>query len=173
MGGRSPKQFFRPFRPQFSLKLRAGPLPWIRHCVARGPAVYSDLWDVTVHYTCRNGERDSASKAAFCLLESGGEKETLPDSRQIFEVAAIRKILDESILFPLVKPTFWSAYIHLLITAISPGFETASWQHAAHAQQRPYLIGAESLSSTTKLSKPKKGSAGRVGERQFGTNVFS
>ena len=61
----------------------------------------------------------------------------------------------------------------LLITAIRPGFETVSWQHAAHAQQRSYLIGAESLSSTTKLSKPKKGSTGRVGERQFGTKDFS
>ena len=61
----------------------------------------------------------------------------------------------------------------LLITAIRPGFETVSWQHAAHAQQRSYLIGAESLSSTTKLSKPKKGSTGRVGERQFGTKDLS
>ena len=61
----------------------------------------------------------------------------------------------------------------LLITAIRPGFETVSWQHAAHAQQRSYLIGAESRSSTTKLSKPKKGSTGRVGERQFGTKDFS
>ena len=61
----------------------------------------------------------------------------------------------------------------LLITAIRPGFETVSRQHAAHAQQRSYLIGAESLSSTTKLSKPKKGSTGRVGERQFGTKDFS
>ena len=35
----SPKNFFRPFGPQFALKIEggrggpAGPLPWIRHCV--------------------------------------------------------------------------------------------------------------------------------------------
>ena len=52
--------------------------------------MYSDLWDVTVNYTCRNGERNPTNKAAFCLLESGGKREALPDSRQAFEVAAIQ-----------------------------------------------------------------------------------
>ena len=31
-----------------------------------------------------------ASRTSFCLLECGGEKEALPESRQTFEVAAAR-----------------------------------------------------------------------------------
>ena len=46
--------------------------------------------------------------------------------------------------------------------AIRPGFETVSSQHAARAQQRSYLFHAESLSTTPKSSKEKKGAAGRV-----------
>ena len=46
--------------------------------------------------------------------------------------------------------------------AIRPGFESVSRQHAAHAQQRFYSIQAESLSSTSRSSKQKKESAGRV-----------
>ena len=46
--------------------------------------------------------------------------------------------------------------------AIRPGFETVSSQHAALAQQRSYLFHAESLSTTPKSSKEKKGAAGRV-----------
>ena len=88
----SPKHFFGPYGLRFGLKIRTGPGPllWIRHCIARWLAVYSDLWDVTVNYTCWTGERDPASRASFCLLESGGEKETLHDSRQPFEVAAVQ-----------------------------------------------------------------------------------
>ena len=41
MGRRSQKNFFRPFGPQFGLKIRGGgppgPLPWIRHCSDHSP----------------------------------------------------------------------------------------------------------------------------------------
>ena len=42
------------------------------------------------------------------------------------------------------------------------GFETVSWQHAAHIQKRSYSIHAEPFSRTPKSSKQKKGSASRV-----------
>ena len=42
------------------------------------------------------------------------------------------------------------------------GFETVSWQHVPHIQQRSYSIQAEPFSRTPKLSKQKKGSASRV-----------
>ena len=47
-------------------------------------------------------------------------------------------------------------------TAIRPGFETTSQEHAAYAQQKSYSIHTESFSSTTKSSKRKKGSVGRL-----------
>ena len=50
----------------------------------------------------------------------------------------------------------WARYTKR--TAIRPGFETVSQQHAAHAQQRSYSGHAESFSSTPKSSKQKKGS---------------
>ena len=42
------------------------------------------------------------------------------------------------------------------------GFETVSWQRAAHIQKRSYSIHAEPFSRTPKSSKQKKGSASRV-----------
>ena len=42
------------------------------------------------------------------------------------------------------------------------GFETVSWQHAAHTQLRSISTHAESFSRTPKSSKQKKGSASRV-----------
>ena len=42
------------------------------------------------------------------------------------------------------------------------GFETVSWQHAAHIQKRSYSIHAEPFSRTPKSSKQKKSSASRV-----------
>ena len=42
------------------------------------------------------------------------------------------------------------------------GFETVSWQHAAHIQKGSYSIHAEPFSRTPKSSKQKKGSASRV-----------
>ena len=42
------------------------------------------------------------------------------------------------------------------------GFETVSWQHAAHIQNRSYSIHAEPFSRTPKSSKQKKGSASRM-----------
>ena len=49
----------------------------------------------------------------------------------------------------------WARYTKR--TAIRPGFETVSQQHAAHAQQRSYSGHAESFSNTPKSSKRKKG----------------
>ena len=49
----------------------------------------------------------------------------------------------------------WARYTKL--TAIRPGFETVSQQHAAHAQQRSYSGHAESFSNTPKSSKRKEG----------------
>ena len=51
-----------------------------------------------------------SSRVSFSLLEWGGEKEVLPESRQTFEVA-----VDLSTLFSLVKLAFFSASIRLLI----------------------------------------------------------
>ena len=57
-GGGLPKNFFRPFGPQFSLKIRGGgggpprPLPWIRHCINASRIIIA--WLVTHLYRAKH-----------------------------------------------------------------------------------------------------------------------
>ena len=53
---------------------------------------------------------------------------------------------------------------HTKRKAIRPRFETVSWQHAAHAQERSHSIHAESFSSMAKSGERKKYSVGRVSD---------
>ena len=91
-----------------------------------------------------------ASRAFFYLLDLGGEKEALPESRQTFEVTAaqtygqVNLVLSRQTVFffervhpfidkPIVITNPTVASTRLLL---KPGLETISSQHAAHAPQR-------------------------------------
>ena len=53
---------------------------------------------------------------------------------------------------------------HTKRKAIRTRFETVSWQHAAHAQERSYPIHAESFLRAAKSNKRKKGCISRLSD---------
>ena len=105
----------------------------------------------------------------FVLLSSEEEKRRIWLNRVKTLTSPQPKLLNQAILFSLVKLVFSSASIRLSINLWSftqpdvastlflrPGFQTIS------QQQRSYVLHAESFSSTPKSGKGKKRSASGV-----------
>ena len=125
-----------------------------------------------LEYLCVTLRQPASRRPPFAFLSVEEKSKTLrmPESRQVFEVAAaqtsklVNLVLSSqtafsiaSILLLITNGHNWARWTRR--TAIRPGFENVFQQQAADAaysQQRSYSIQTESFSSTPKPNKWRK-----------------